>query len=64
MRYVITQSFDKSEVNHYFRSDMIPKIGRSIKSKMGKWYRIMDIGWVEGEFDHRPDIRVLLQRIE
>lgn len=64
MRYVIAQSFEKSEVNHFFRSDMIPKIGRSIKTKKGKWYRIMDIGWVVGEFDKRPDIRVFLQRIE
>ena len=63
MKYVIAESYDRTEVNKFFNSDMVPKIGRAIKTKSGKWYRIKDVGWIVNAFDHSPDIRVLLKRI-
>ncbi len=64
MRYVINESFDKSELNRYFESDMFPKVGHAIKTRSGKWYRIKDVGWTMDEFDHCPNIQVLLKRIQ
>lgn len=64
MRYVISESFDKSEVNRYFEADIVPKIGRAIKTRGGKWYRIKDVGWTIDAFDHHPNVQVLLSRIE
>jgi hypothetical protein len=63
MRYVIHESFDKSELNHYFESDMFPKAGLAIRTRSGKWYRIKDVGWTIDPFDHSPSIKVLLTRI-
>jgi len=64
MRFVITESFDRNEVNRYFLSDMVPKVGKELKTRSGKWYRIKDVGWTINEFDRTPDIRVLLKRIK
>ncbi len=64
MRYVISESFDTKEVNRFFWSDITPKIGKAIKTRSGKWYRIKDVGWTINAFDHTPDIQVLLKRIE
>ncbi|OAN54052.1 hypothetical protein A6A04_12465 [Paramagnetospirillum marisnigri] len=64
MRFVISESFDKSEVNRYFESDMFPKVGQSFKTRSGKWYRIKDVGWTMDAFDHHPNIQVLLTRIQ
>jgi len=63
MRYVIAESYESSEVNRFFISDMVPKIGKAIKTRGGKWYRIKDVGWTINSFDHTPDIQVLLTRI-
>lgn len=64
MRYVISESFDKNEVNRYFESDMFPKVGHSIKTRSGKWYCIKDVGWTIDPFDHHPNVQVLLKRIQ
>jgi hypothetical protein len=63
MRYVIHESFDKSELNHYFESEMFPKVGHAIRTRSGKWYRIKDVGWTMDPFDHSPNVKVLLARI-
>ena len=63
MRYVIAESFDKSEVNRFFEADIVPKIGRAIKTRGGKWYQIKDVGWTIDAFDHHPNVRVLLKRL-
>ncbi|CAA7620723.1 conserved hypothetical protein [Candidatus Terasakiella magnetica] len=64
MRYVISESFDKSEVNRYFEADIAPTIGKAIRTRAGKWYRIKDVGWTIDSFDHHPNVQVLLARIE
>ncbi len=64
MRYVISESFDKAEVNRYFEADIAPTIGKTIRTRTGKWYRIKDVGWTIDAFDHRPNIKVLLKRIQ
>ncbi|MDO8608610.1 MAG: hypothetical protein Q7R40_18920 [Phaeospirillum sp.] len=63
MRYVISESFDKTEVNHFFEADIVPKIGNAVRTRSGKWYRIEDVGWTIDHFDHHPNVRVLLTRI-
>ena len=63
MRYVIAESFDQTEVNHFFEADIVPKIGNALKTSSGKWYRIKDVGWTMDAFDHHPNVRVLLSRI-
>jgi len=64
MRYVITESFDKSELNRCFEADIVPKIGKAIKTRSGKWYRINDVGWTMDPFDHHANVRVLISRME
>ncbi|CAA7611908.1 conserved hypothetical protein [Magnetospirillum sp. LM-5] len=62
MRFVITESFDKTEVNHYFEADIPCRIGNLIRARSGRVYRVEDIGWRLDNFDHTPDVRVLLKR--
>lgn len=64
MRYLITESFDKSEVNRCFEADIFPTIGKTIKTRSGKWYFIKDVGWTIDPFDHHPNVRVLLKRVQ
>ncbi len=64
MRFVISESFDKSEINRYFESDLFPKVGQSIRTRSGKCYCIKDVGWTIDEFDRHPNIQVLLKRIQ
>jgi hypothetical protein len=64
MRYVITESFDKTEVNHFFEADIPCRIGNKIRAKSGRVYRIKDIAWNQNSFDDTPDVRVLLKREE
>jgi hypothetical protein len=64
MRYVIEESYDKSEINRCFEADIPPRIGRSLRTRAGKWYRIKDVAWFDDPFDHHPCVRVLLKRIE
>ncbi len=63
MLYVVSESFDRSELNKAFEWDIFPKVGTAVKTRSGKWYRIKDVGWVIDPFDHHPNIRVLLKRI-
>ena len=62
MRYVIANSFDQSEVNRYFESEVPPRIGGTVRSKAGKVYRIQDICWYTDSFDHGKTVRVLVSR--
>lgn len=62
MRFVVTESFDKSEVNHFFDADISCRIGGIIKSRSGKIYRVEDVAWHNDTFDHMPNVRVLLRR--
>lgn len=64
MRYLIHESFDKSELNRCFEADICPTIGKKIRTRSGKWYRIKDVAWYTDPFDHHPNIRVLLKRIQ
>lgn len=63
MRYVVTESFDKSEVNKYFEADIAPAIGKTIKSRTGKWYRVQDVACYTDDVDEFASVRVLLKRI-
>ncbi len=62
MRYVIAESFDKSEVNHFFEADIPPRIGETLRSRTGKLYRIKEIAWYRDPLDHGQNVRVLLSR--
>jgi hypothetical protein len=62
MRYVIAESFDASEINHYFEADIAPRIGETLRSKNGRLYRIKDVACYPDPFDHQPNVRVLLKR--
>lgn len=62
MRFVIAESFDKTEVNHYFEADIPCRIGNRILARSGRVYRVKDIGWRIDTFDHTPNVRVLLTR--
>ncbi len=62
MRYVIAESFDKSEINHFFEADIPPRIGEALRSKAGKVYRIKEIAWYRDPFDRGQNVRVLLSR--
>ncbi|MBF0323529.1 MAG: hypothetical protein HQL42_00515 [Alphaproteobacteria bacterium] len=62
MRFFIAESFDKTEVNHYFEADIPCRIGNRIRARSGRVYRVEDIGWRTDSFDHTPDVRVLLKR--
>lgn len=62
MRFVIAESFDKSEINHFFEAEVSCRIGGVIKSKSGKIYRVEDIAWHNNTYDHTPNVRVLLKR--
>lgn len=62
MRYVITESFDKAEINHYFDADIPPRIGETLRSRSGKLYRIKEIAWYRDPFDSGQNVRVLLSR--
>ncbi len=64
MRYVISESFDRSEVNKYFEADIAPSIGKTIKSRNGNWYRVQDVAWHLDDFDDHASVRVLLKRIK
>ena len=64
MRYVIQESFDKSEINRCFDADICPTIGKALRTRSGKWYRIKDVAWYSDPFDHHPNIQVLLKRIQ
>lgn len=64
MRYLINETFDASELNRCFDADICPTIGKKIRTQSGKWYRIKDIVWFDDPFDHHPNIRVLLKRIQ
>jgi hypothetical protein len=64
MRFVIDESFDKNEVNHYFDADIPCRIGHRIRARSGKVYRVKDVAWQVDTFDQCPDIRVLLKREE
>ncbi len=62
MRYIIANSFDKSEVNHAFEADIVPRIGRVVRSKSGHVYRVTDIVWYPDPVDHLQNVRALLRR--
>ena len=62
MRYVVTESFDKSELNRYFEADIAPRIGGTLRSKNGRVYRIKEIAWDSSPFDEDPNVRVLVAR--
>jgi len=62
MRFVVAESFDKSEINHFFDAEISCRIGGVIKSRSGKIYRVEDFAWHTDTFDHTPNVRVLLKR--
>ena len=62
MRFVVTESFDKAEINHYFDAEISCRIGGVIKSRSGKIYRVADVAWHSDTIDHTPNVRVLLKR--
>jgi len=63
MRFVITESFDKTEVNRYFEAEMSFRIGGILNSKTGKVYHVQDVALLANEFDGHDDVRVLLKRV-
>jgi hypothetical protein len=42
MRYVITESADPKEVDHFFETDTMPRIGQAIL-RGGRSYEVIDI---------------------
>lgn len=62
MRFVVTESFDKAEINHFFDAEISCRIGGVIKSRSGKVYRVSDVAWHNNTNDHTPNVRVLLTR--
>ncbi len=64
MRFVIAESFDRTELNHYFEADIAPRIGERIKARSGRIYRVKDVGFSVNPLDDEIDVRVLLRREE
>lgn len=64
MRFLIDESFDRSEINHFFVAEIAPCIGQCLRARSGKVYRVTDIGFEEdNDSDDEPVIRVLLKRV-
>jgi hypothetical protein len=64
MRFVIAESFDRTELNHYFEADIAPRIGERIRSRSGRMYRVQDVEFAVRDLDEEIDVRVLLRREE
>jgi hypothetical protein len=63
MRYVVSESFDQSEVNKYFEADIAPTIGKTFRTRGGKWYRVQDVACYTDAIDDLTSVRVLLKRL-
>lgn len=63
MRFVIAESFENEEVNHFFEANIPFTIGEIIRSRSGKVYRVKDVAWQHDSWDEDHDLRVLLKRV-
>jgi hypothetical protein len=63
MRFLIEESFDRTEVNHYFEADIAVRIGGTLRTKAGKTYRVKDIAFFRDSLDRSQNVRVLLKRL-
>jgi len=64
MRFLIDESFDRNEINHFFVADVAPRIGQLMRARSGRLYRVKDIGFEANALDDEPAIHVLLKRVE
>ena len=63
MRYVIRESPDSGEKNHYFESEIMPVIGHTV-GHGSRFYEVMDIEVVDPlARESAQDVRVLVRRI-
>jgi len=63
MRFLIDESFDSREVNHYFDADLSVRIGGTVCTRTGKQYRVKDIAFFRDSADKSQNVRVLLKRL-
>lgn len=63
MRFVISESFDNDEVNHFFDADIPFTIGEILRTRAGRAYRVKDVAWQTDSWDEDRDVRVLLKRV-
>lgn len=63
MRYVIKESPDRGERNHYFESSVMPIIGHTVGHNR-RYYEVMDIEFAD-HFDamDAQNVRVLVRRL-
>jgi hypothetical protein len=62
MRYVISRSRFKEDVNRYFMSDVPPRIGKAFEHG-GRVYRVIDIECVVDETSHCEEVRGKVARV-
>ena len=62
MRFVIAESFDKSEINRCFDADISCRIGGLVKTSSGKIYRVQDVVFHAGSSPSSLNVRALLKR--
>ena len=62
MRYVISRSRYADEINRYFRSDVTPRIGKTIEHN-GRIYRVIDIECILDDESHCEEVRGKVARL-
>ena len=62
MRYVISRSRFKEDVNKFFMSDVTPRIGKAFEHG-GRVYRVIDIECIVDERSHCEEVRGKVARV-
>lgn len=62
MRYVISRSQDQNEINRYFMSDVLPRIGTAFEHG-GHVYRVLDIECVVRDDQRCSEVRGKVARV-
>jgi hypothetical protein len=62
MRYVVSRSQNPKEINRYFVSEEVPRIGRTF-AHGGRVFRVLDIEWVEREDSGQREVRGRVARL-
>ena len=62
MKYVISRSKYPNDVNRWFMSDVVPRIGKSFEHD-GRIYRVLDIECIVQDDDHCSAVRSKVARL-